>query len=227
MVERAETRITPPSEQLSDEALIQAFIEEFFQGQVKLLANHRLKTEPLFRSLQLLSVTEGVVATAKLNSTPMEMIVRHGTASGELMHRMLINQSFYPICKAPAEGCYIYRFCEPPEGYFAQCATAKDLWRTCWGRGVGQRSGIPMDLLVWREGPPNSRDRWYSLRGMDCELGQLTIKMLGWSDVVQSTDIVVWARQASTTKPSGFTQISSRKPYAAGQAQQGHPPFRH
>jgi hypothetical protein len=226
MVERSETRIIPPSEQLTDGVLIQTFIEEFFQGRMTLLANHRLRTEPLFQSMQLLSASEGVIATAKLNSTPIEMIVRQGTVSGELMHRALIDQSFYPIRKAPAEGCYVYRFCEPPEGYYAQCATAKDLWRTCWGRGVGLRSGIPMDLLVWREGPPNSRDRWYSLRGMDCELGQLTIKMLGWSDVVQSTDIVVWARQVATTKSSGFTQISSRKPYVAGQAQQGRPPFR-
>jgi hypothetical protein len=229
MVDRTEVGAPRTSEAMSDEVLIHRFIEEFFQGQMALLANHHLRTEPSFNSMQLLSTLEGVVATAKLKSTPMEMIVRHGTASGELMHRALLEQSFYPMLKAPAEGCYIYRFCTPPEGYYVQQGTAKDLWRACWGRGIGQRSGIPMDLLVWRKGPPGSKETWYSLKGMDCDLGQLTVKMLGWSEVVQGTDLIVWARQISSTKPSGpsgLTQASSPS-QSSDNSQRRHPPFRH
>lgn len=228
MVNRSRVSDPRSSEMMSDESLIQAFIEEFFQGQMALLANHHLRTEPSLKSMQLLSASEGVVATAKLQSTPMEMIVRHGTVAGELMHCALLEQSFYPLEKAPMEGCYIYRFCKPPEGYYLQQATAKDLWRACWGRGVGMRSGIPLDLLIWRKGPPGSQETWYSLKGMDCDLGQLTIKMLGWSDVVQGTDLIVWARQISTTKSSGFTQISNKPASMSGKTSQ-HPsylPFR-
>jgi hypothetical protein len=198
MVGHAEIRTNQSSNVMSDEVLIQTFIEEFFHGNLALLSNPHLRTEPLFDSMQLLSSVDGVIATAKLRSTPMEMIVRQGTASGDLMHQLLLQQMFYPMLRAPAEGCYIYRFCEPPEGYTLQCATAKDLWRACWGRGFGVRSGIPMDLLIWRKGPPGSKETWYSLKGMDCDNGQLTIKLLGWADAVMGTDLVVWARQLST-----------------------------
>jgi hypothetical protein len=206
MVGHTEVGANRSSGVMSDEILIQTFIEEFFHGNIALLSNPHLRTEPLFDSMQLLSSADGVIATAKLKSTPMEMIVRHGTALGELMHQLLLKQMFYPMLKAPAEGCYIYRFCEPPEGYFLQCATAKDLWRACWGRGFGVRSGIPMDLLVWRKGPPGSKETWYSLKGMDCDNGQLTIKLLGWTDAVMGTDLLVWARQISASQPSSTHQ---------------------
>jgi hypothetical protein len=206
MVGHTEVGANQSSGVMSDEILIQTFIEEFFHGNIALLSNPHLRTEPLFDSMQLLSPLEGVIATAKIKSTPMEMIVRHGTALGELVHQSLLKQMFYPMLKAPAEGCYIYRFCEPPEGYFLQCATAKDLWRACWGRGFSMRSGIPMDLLVWRKGPPGSKETWYSLKGMDCDNGQLTIKLLGWTDAVLGTDLVVWARQTSVSQPGSTHQ---------------------
>jgi hypothetical protein len=228
MVGHTEVGAHQSSGVMSDEILIQTFIEEFFHGNIALLSNPHLRTEPLFDSMQLLSSLEGVIATAKLKSTPMEMIVRHGTALGELMHHSLLNQSFYPMLKAPAEGCYIYRFCEPPEGYFLQCATAKDLWRACWGRGFGVRSGIPMDLLVWRKGPPGSKETWYSLKGMDCDNGQLTIKMLGWADAVMGTDLVVWARQISTSQPSNTHQRTGSAYHAnvRTDVRSSHLPFR-
>lgn len=56
------------------------------------------------------------------------------------------------------------------------------------------RSGIPLDLLVWRQGPAETKETWYSLRGMDCENGQLMIKMLGWTEMIASTDLVMWAK---------------------------------
>jgi hypothetical protein len=227
MVGHAEIRTNQSSNVMSDEVLIQTFIEEFFHGNLALLSNPHLRTEPLFDSMQLLSSTDGVIATAKLRATPMEMIVRHGTASGDLMHQLLLEQMFYPMLRATAEGCYIYRFCEPPEGYTLQCATAKDLWRACWGRGFGVRSGIPMDLLIWRKVPPGSKETWYSLKGMDCDNGQLTIKLLGWADAVMGTDLVVWARQTST----GQSDSNHRPLGGASQANirvdmRSHLPFR-
>jgi hypothetical protein len=224
MVGRTKVGANQSSGIMSDEILVQTFIEEFFHGNIALLSNPHLRTEPLFGSMQLLSASEGVIATAKLKSTPMEMIVRHGPALGELMHQSLLKQMFYPMLKAPAEGCYIYRFCEPPEGYSLQCATAKDLWRACWGRGFGVRSGIPMDLLVWRKGPPGSKETWYSLKGMDCDNGQLTIKLLGWTDAVMGTDLVVWARQISTIQASSTNQRMGGASQANIRADMRNPP---
>jgi hypothetical protein len=179
---------------LSDEVLVQRFVDDFLQGHTDFLSNQNLRTEGLFNSMQLLSAKEGVVATAKGKDTPIKMMVRSSSSYWDLLHRHLTEQSFYPLLKAPQENCYVYRFCEAPEGYHLHCTTAKELWRACWGRGFGLRSGIPLDLLVWRQGPAESKENWYSLRGMDCENGQLMIKMLGWTETIESTDLVMWAR---------------------------------
>jgi hypothetical protein len=178
----------------SDEVLIQGFVDDFLQGNSAFLSNQNLRMEATLNTMQLLSSKEGVIATAKGKETPIKMVVRSTSSYWELLHHCLTTQSFYPLLKAPQENCYIYRFCEPPEGYTLYCTTAKELWRACWGRGFGIRSGIPLDLLVWRQGPAERKETWYSLRGMDCENAQLMIKMLGWTETISSTDLVIWSK---------------------------------
>ncbi|WP_404789592.1 hypothetical protein [Altericista sp. CCNU0014] len=204
---------------LSDEVLIQSFVDGFVQGQTSLLSNQQLRTEPLFDSVQLLSSKEGVIATAKVKDAPIKMLVRASSVYWDLLYQALLSYSFYPILKAPQEGFYLYRFCEAPENYTLYCTTARDLWRACWGRGFGVRSGIPLDLLVWRQGPPGkTKENWYSLRGMDCENGQLILKMLGWTETIDGSDLVVWSRQttpgygaAERQKPEVRSQIRFRQ----------------
>lgn len=195
----------------SDEILIQDFIDNFLQGHTALLSNQNLRTEPLFDSVQLLSPKEGIVATAKVKDAPIKMIVRHRSSYWESLHSCLTAQSFYPMLKAPQEGCYIYRFCEAPEGYKLHCTTAKDLWRACWGRGFGVRSGIPLDLLIWRQGPAGTKENWYSLRGMDCENAQLMIKMLGWTEMIDGTDLVLWTREDQESGRSSASTANGKQ----------------
>jgi hypothetical protein len=194
MTSPIETRPPRPHGGPSDEVLIQGFVDDFLQGNSAFLSNQNLRTEATFNTMQLLSSKEGVIATAKGKETPIKMVVRSNSSYWELLHHCLTTQRFYPLLKAPQENCYIYRFCEPPEGYQLYCTTAKELWRACWGRGFGIRSGIPLDLLIWRQGPAERKEAWYSLRGMDCENGQLMIKMLGWTETISSTDLVVWSK---------------------------------
>ncbi|MGB8700259.1 MAG: hypothetical protein WCD18_12655, partial [Thermosynechococcaceae cyanobacterium] len=194
---------------MSDETLIQSFLQGFFQGSVLLLSNQHLRTEPLFDSMQLLSSKDGVIATAKAKATPIGMVVRQGSPYTELLHQGLIEQQFYPLSKTAPEGCYLYRFCDVPEGYTLHCTTAKELWRACWGRGSGMRSGIPLDLLIWRKGPAGAKETWYSLRGMDCDKAQLLVKLLGWTDLVESSDLMVWAKHTATKLGHS---TSTRKP---------------
>jgi hypothetical protein len=224
MANYTEVRPSRSLSMLSDNALIGAFIDGFFQGQTVLLSNQTLRTEPTLNSMQLLSLKEGCIATAHLHASPISMMVRYGSSYGSLIHERLIAQSFYPLVGAGQEGSYIYRFCEAPEGYDLFCTTAKDLWRACWGRGLGHRPGIPMDLLIWRQGPPGSKDAWYSLRGMDCDQGQLTVKMLGWSNAVNSSDLVLWARQVMSYQPGQRSSSSSATPRKLGTS--GRLPFR-
>ena len=225
MVNHTAVRASRALSTLSDDALVQAFIDSFFQGHPVLLSNQTLRTEPIMNSIQLLSLKEGCIATANLNASPISITVRYGSSYGSLIHERLIAQSFYPSVSTGQEASYIYRFCEAPDGYDLYCTTAKELWRACWGRGFGHRPGIPMDLLIWRQGPPGSKDAWYSLQGMDCDLGQLTVKMLGWSNAVNGSDLILWARQTMNQPPSQQRSVSqSATPHKLGK--NGHLPFR-
>lgn len=209
MTTHVEVGASRPQSSLSNETLIEKFVDGFLQGHVSLLSNQKLKTEPLFDSMQLLSSRGEVLATARVRSTPICMIVRRVSSYWELLHQTLLAQSFYPLMPAPQEGCYIYRFIEAPTGYELHCTTAKELWRACWGRGFSMRSGIPLDLLVWRQGPTGGKEDWHSLRGMDCEQGQLMIKMLGWNTTVDSSELIVWAKQTTATRLGVSSNASS------------------
>ena len=180
---------------LTDTELIEAFVEGFLQSQPVLLSNFNLRTEPLFDSLQLISKKEGVIATADLQGAPITMKIRQTCSGGSLLHTVMAKQDFYPLTKVGAGDIYLYRYWRAPEGYEINCTTAKELWRTCWGRGFGSRSGIPMELLVCHQTSIESKPTWQALRGMDCEQGQLLLKILGRSVRVEGTDLVVWARQ--------------------------------
>jgi hypothetical protein len=208
---------------MSDERLIESFIEGFLQENMVLLSNQKLRTETLRTSMQLMSDKEGCIATANVYETPLSMMVRHGSSYGKLLHESLMAQSFYPLSRAKQETCYHYRFCEATAGYDLHCTTAKELWRACWGRGFGLRAGIPLDLLIWRQGPAGSKESWYSLRGMDCEQGQLTVKMLGWSDAVEGSELIVWAQQ-SILNDLGKRSVNSNPRLSATR---GNLPFRH
>jgi hypothetical protein len=223
MVSHTEVGGSHQLKRMSDEALIEAFIHGFFQGDMVLLSNQQLRVENLRTSMQLMSVKEGCIATANVHATPLSIMVRHSSSYGKLLHGSLMAQLFYPLVRAKQDNCYNYRFCEAPEGYELYCTTAKDLWRACWGRGFGLRAGIPLDLLIWRQGPAGSQEKWYSLRGMDCDQGQLTIKLLGWFDAVDSSDLIVWA-QLKTSNELGkrLTNSISRESATTGKL-----PFRH
>jgi hypothetical protein len=62
MANYTEVRTPRTLSTLSDNALIGAFIEGFFQGQTVLLSNQTLRTEPILNSMQLLSLKEGCIA---------------------------------------------------------------------------------------------------------------------------------------------------------------------
>ncbi|MGF1602837.1 MAG: hypothetical protein ACFCU8_12590 [Thermosynechococcaceae cyanobacterium] len=192
---------TTPSQSSSscstDEELIQRFVEGFIQGNSVLLSNRSLRTEPLFKSMQLMAGHD-VIATANLKDPPIQVVVNHATSYGPLLQEALIAESFYPLTRTGQSHQYIYQYCSSPENYDIRCTTAKELWRVCWGRGFSVRSGIPLDLLVWGGGTSRSPQNWRPLRGIDCDQGKLQIKLLGGSFSVSSSDPVVWAKQQST-----------------------------
>ncbi|PZD72100.1 hypothetical protein C1752_04079 [Acaryochloris thomasi RCC1774] len=181
----------------TDEGLIQRFVDGFIQGNPILLSNPNLRTEPLFKSMQLIAGHD-VIATAYLQDPPIRAVVHHGSPYSSILKQALLAENFYPLARTGQSQQYVYQYCLPPEGYELRCTTAKELWRVCWGRGFSLRSGIPLDLLVWGGASSRNHENWRSLRGIDCDQGKLQLKLLGGSLAIASSDLVVWAQQKSS-----------------------------
>lgn len=182
---------------LTDEGLIQRFVDGFIQGNPVLLSNPNLRTEPLFKSMQLIAGHD-VIATSYLQDPPIRVVVHHASPYSELLKEALLTENFFPLARTGQSQQYIYQYCLPPEGYTLHCSTAKELWRVCWGRGFSSHAGIPLDLLVWGGASSRNNENWRSLRGIDCDQGKLKLKLLGGSLAIASSDLVVWAKQKSS-----------------------------
>lgn len=191
---------------LSDSELIQTFVEGFVHGRPVLLSNSNLRTEPLFDSMQLIDNKEGLISTASMQQAPISAKIRPCSAYWTVLHDAMMAHCFYPLAQSDQRDCYIYRYCPPSENHKIYCTTAKELWRASWGRGYSGRSGIPLDLLVWGQGPTSQREKWHALRGIDCEAGQLAIRVLGGTIWVASDDLMVWAKQTSHMSSASGSQ---------------------
>ncbi len=204
------TPTTPAASCLSDQDLIQAFVDGFVQGRPVLLSNQNLRTEPLFESLQLMAKDEGLVSTANLIKPPITALVRSSSNYWQPLHAALSAQGFFPTNKTGKGDNYTYCYCEAPEGYEVNCTTAREFWRACWSRGFSARAGIPLDVLIWYQKSTTPRQGWQAIRGIDCDAGQLVIKLLGGAMEVSSSDLVVWAKQLSKHSPVSRTNHRQR-----------------
>ena len=205
----------PQPTYLSDPEVIQAFVDGFAQGEPVLLSNQNLRTEPLFDSVQLMAKEEGLVATANLSQSPMTALGRSTSHYWESLRRAMAIQGFFPVAKSEWGQDYTFRYCEAPEDYELHCTTAREFWRACWSRGISAHAGIALDVLIWSQPRPNRREGWQSIRGIDCDTGQLVIKLLGGALDVQGSDLVVWVRRLSK-RPSMTRTQRRAKPSVRG-----------
>ncbi|PZD70143.1 hypothetical protein C1752_17776 [Acaryochloris thomasi RCC1774] len=182
------------SPRYTNEELIQHFVKGFTQGNPPSLSNSTLQTKALQQGVQLLAGHDAIL-TAYWQDPPLRAVVKHTTPYGELIKQALLAESFYPLSQTEQSQQYIYQYCNPPHGYYLNCTTAKELWRLSWGRGAGLRSGISLDLLVWGGRASRSHENWRSLQRIDCEQGNLKIKLLGGTFSVESSELVVWAKK--------------------------------
>lgn len=180
---------------LDDTGLIRTFVNGFVQGQSLLLCNANLRTEPVCGSLQLLSKKEGIISTAKISEVNPNAVVKSSSTYWPLVHKALLDQSFFPLLDPKIHTRYEYQHRDIPSGYQVNCTTAKELWRFCWGQGHSSRYGIPTDFLIYGRGPLGNKENWYPIKGMDCLNGQLFVKMLGWETPFAPEDMVVWLRK--------------------------------
>ncbi|MCM1983420.1 hypothetical protein [Lyngbya confervoides] len=179
---------------LSDEQIIEIYIDGILRGERPLESNANLRIEPVLNSMQLLSNRDGAISTVNLKHIPTVVEARENSSYWGCIHQKLTQQGYMPFEKKADTPVYRYRYCEAPPNYQLNCTSAKSLWRISWGRGFGLRAGIPLDLIVWCPGSEKQAQPWQSLRGMECDRGKLVIKLLGRSMSLESSDLVVWAK---------------------------------
>ncbi len=179
---------------LDDPILIERFVQALVCGQPVLLSNPNLRAEDGFETYQLLSKTEGIIATIKLTQHPITVLVNGRSPYGELVHQAMIKQEFFPTASSAREGFYNYQSQTPPPGYRLNCTKAIALWRTWW-IGNGHRTdqaGIELELLISHQG------QWSKVQEIICTRGRLVIKILGGEVTLIGSAMLIWLQKVQS-----------------------------
>lgn len=188
---------TKPRTFLDDSILIGQFVQSLVSGLPVLLSNPTLRAEDAFETYQLLSRTEGIIATTKLTQQPTTVLVNGRSAYWDLVHQAMIKQEFFPIVCAAREGFYNYHHQSPPPGYRLNCTKAIALWRTWWignGSRPGQ-DGVELELLILDQG------QWTAVQEIVCTRGRLAIKTLGGEATLLGSAMLIWLQKVQPTDP--------------------------
>jgi len=191
---------------MDDLTLIEAFIAGFIQGEVVLLSNPNLRSEPIFNTVQLLAKKEGIIAIAT-SQEPRSALVKRDSFYQAEIHQIMSAKSFLPIGTTEKDGFDNYQHCPVPNGYQLHYTNALQLWGVWWGRKSRRRLGIPMDLLILNQGS------WSPFRDLICSDGILYLKTLGRELILHGADMVVWLKkleeETPVSKPLGQNALGS------------------
>ncbi|MEM9215794.1 MAG: hypothetical protein AAGD25_15815 [Cyanobacteria bacterium P01_F01_bin.150] len=178
---------------LSDEELINQFIQESLQNQEVLLANANLTAQATHRpdhtiQNQLLSKQKGIVAYSTLNHQYPEILVRNGSNFWVTLNYALARRHFIPIKQTEQAQFSSYQYVKIPEGYQMACTKAMELWRTWWKyyRRARYGSRLAMNLLV------RVRQTWYPVQNLEVSNGLLFIRTLVDETTLHGTDLIFW-----------------------------------
>ena len=178
---------------LSDEALIDQFIQESLQNQEVLLANANLTAQSNCRSdhtiqNQLLSKREGLVASSQLNHDYPEFMIRDHSSFWYTLNYSLARQHFIPMDQKTNDKFSSYQYVKIPQGYQMACTKALELWRMWWKyyRRARHGSRLAMHLLV------RVRQTWYPIRNLEVSNGLLFISTLTDETTLHGDDLIFW-----------------------------------
>ena len=195
---------------LSDENLIDSFVQDSIQNREVLLANPHLTAQSATKPdntkvNQLSSQREGIVALSQLNHEYPEFWIRRQSDFWPLLNQTLANYCFLTIDKQPSypivgqssnPALFLnYQFVKMPLGYNMICSPAIDLWRKWWQRSrkLRHQRGLYSELLI------RVRQTWYPIQDLAVGNGLLFIKTLVDETALHSEDFIVWLEKQ--TKP--------------------------
>lgn len=175
---------------LDDDVIIQRFIE----GRAHLAANEKLRVQSALDTEQLLARNGQILAIARLQETPPEVLVRKKSSYSQLMDRALQSSAFLPVRSNAPQGFSRYIYHTVPEGYQPHCAPARVLWRQWWLRHrQGRPSLVELDLALFTKGD------WCPIRNIIFNHSTLFITTHWGETAHHGEDLVVWAEKKAST----------------------------
>jgi hypothetical protein len=172
---------------LSNLDLIREFIVQSIQKKEVLLANAYLKAQMVYKSNQLISKKEGVIATAKMDYTPSDFLIYATSSYWEVMNETLAEYNYICTGEVDNQGYYQYQQCSIPQGYELRCTTSVGLWQTWWKyRKYASQIQVPLDILI------RTRNSWYGIKELMISDGLIYIKTLVSEMSLDSNDLVIW-----------------------------------
>jgi hypothetical protein len=171
---------------MDNSGLIYSFTESVLSGKPVLLANSDLRIEPIGSSLQLLSRTEGMIATAKLKADPSEILVKETSEHWETLHRMFLEKGLLPTMPGPVPDFLRYEFANVPGGYDIRYTDGLLLLQGWWQRQQQEQAVGPLGTLIWYG------RTWHPVRDIQCDRGQLIVHTWGSQFTLQPADRTVW-----------------------------------
>ena len=181
------------SNRLSDEELIDQFVQDSLQNREVLLANANLTAQANrcpdhTIQNQLLSKGEGLVASSQLNHEYPEFIIRDQCSFWYSLNYSLARHHFIPIEQKSQKQFSSYQYVKVPQGYQMACTKAMELWRMWWKyyRRARHGSRLALNLLV------RVRQTWYPIQNLEVSNGLLFIQTLVDENTLHGEDLVFW-----------------------------------
>ncbi len=175
---------------MDNATLIHTFAESVVSGTPVLLANSELRLEPIGETLQLLSKTEGMIASACLSDEPVAVSLRDVSQHWASLHKALLNQQFLPVQPSSLGGYYLYEAASIPEGYNIHFSDGLVLLQAWWQYRQNQDGSGLLGILLWH------RRAWHPIRDIRCENSLLQVATWGSEIIVQPSARTAWIIKA-------------------------------
>lgn len=192
---------------MDNAGLIYSFTESILTGKPVLLANGDLRLEPIGSSLQLLSRTEGMIASGRLKSDPLEILVKETSEHWQTLHTMLLEHNLLPTAAGPVPDFLRYEAANIPSGYDIRYTDGLLLLQGWWQQQQQETPTGPLGTLIWHG------RTWHPIREIQCDRGHLIINTWGSQFTLEPADRVIWLiKITQVEEPEEFIELADTDP---------------
>jgi hypothetical protein len=192
---------------MDNAGLIYTFTESILAGKPVLLANGDLRLEPIGSSLQLLSRSEGMIASGRLKSDPLEILVKETSEHWQTLHTMLLEHNLLPTAAGPVPDFLRYESANIPSGYDIHYTDGLLLLQGWWQRQQQEQVIGPLGTLIWYG------RTWHPIRDIQCDRGHLVINTWGSQFTLEPAERIVWLMKIiQTDQPQELIELETANP---------------